>query len=146
MNQPRGRPFPNGNTIGRGRPKGSRNKAKAPAQELLEQYAEPLTKKCITLAMQGDKSAMRICMSYLSPVREEACVQVKLAPIRNIRDLDNAAEKVTQSIARGKITPLEGEKLMNILEARSKILQVADIEIRLTKLEEIQGRDGTLGR
>ena len=39
-NKVRGRPFAPGNTLGRGRPRGSRNKAK-PGQTLLDEYAPP---------------------------------------------------------------------------------------------------------
>jgi hypothetical protein len=42
MNKPRGQPFPPGNTLGLGRPKGSRNKAKPPGQDLLDEYAPHL--------------------------------------------------------------------------------------------------------
>jgi hypothetical protein len=37
MNKVRGRPFEPGNKLGRGRPKGSRNKAKSPGQDLLQE-------------------------------------------------------------------------------------------------------------
>ena len=136
MNKPRGRPFAPGNTLGRGRPPGSRNKAKAPGQDLLDQYAESVTRKCISMALQGDARALRICMERISPARQDACIQLSLAPIRTAQDVAKAAEKVTQAIRRGKITPLEGGKMMSILESRSRIMENVQLESRLTKLEE----------
>ena len=96
------------NTLGRGRPKGSRNQAKSPGQLLLDEYAGHLVRKCIASAMQGDSSAMRMCMDRISPSRRGALTQINLPSIRTAGDVDKAAENVTQAIRRGKITPSEG--------------------------------------
>src|SRR5579859_5067514 len=114
MNKVRGRPFAPGNKLGRGRPKGSRNKAK-PGQALLDEYAEHLVRKCIAEAMQGDRSAMRICMERISPARRGTAITMNLPPIKTAADVDKAAERVTQAIRRGDITPAEGDTMMNIL-------------------------------
>jgi hypothetical protein len=132
---PRGRPFPPGNTLGKGRPKGSRNKPKAPGQALLDEYALPLTGKCISVAMQGDRSAMRMCMERVSPSRRGACITMNLPPIRTAGDIDKAAERVTQAIRRGDLTPAEGGLMMNILESRSRVIERVQLESRLEKLE-----------
>jgi hypothetical protein len=136
VSKPRGRPFSPGNTFGRGRPKGSRNKATAPGQQLLDQYSESLTRKCIAMALQGDQRALRICMERINPARQDACVQLSLPSIRTAQDVEKAADKVTQAIRRGKITPLEAGKMMSILESRSRILENVQFESRLEKLEE----------
>src|SRR5579862_5463075 len=120
MNEPRGRPFAPGNTLGRGRPKGSRNKASSVAQDLLDKYTPHLVSKCIDLAMKSDRSAMRICMERVFPARREGSVRVSLPRIKTVQDLEKAAERVTQAVGRGKIAPAEGETLMNIFESRSR--------------------------
>ena len=135
MNEPRGRPFPVGNTAGRGRPKGSRNKAKSAVQELIDECALPLTRKCITFAAQGDRSAMRLLMDRISPARRDACIRMSLPSIRTAQDVDKAAEKVTQAIRRGDIAPAEGETMMKILEMRSGIIATVQLESRIEKLE-----------
>jgi hypothetical protein len=86
--------------------------------------------------MQGDRNAMRICMERIIPARADACIRMSLPPIQTARDVNKAAEKVTQAIRRGKITPAEGGKVMNILESRSRIIEKADFESRLEKLEK----------
>ena len=133
-NKVRGRPFAPGNKLGRGRPKGSGNKAK-PGQGLLDDYAEPITRKCIALAMQGDRNAMRICMERISPARRGASIQMNLPPIKTAADVDRAAEKVTQAIRRGNLTPTEGATMMSILESRSRVFERVQLEGRLEKLE-----------
>lgn len=137
MNKPRGRPFPPGNAQGRGRPKGSRNKAKPPGQSLLEEYGEHLVRKCIALALQGNPSALRMCMERISPPRRGAAIPIDLGAIRTAGDVGRAAERVTQAIRRGGITPGEGGTLMNLLESHSRILERVQMESRLEKLEEI---------
>lgn len=60
MNRVRGRPFEPGNKLGRGRPKGSRNKSKSTGQDLFDEYAEHLTRKAISLGLAGDKSVAAV--------------------------------------------------------------------------------------
>ncbi len=136
MNKPRGRPFLPDNTQGRGRPRGSRNKAKSPGQDLLDEYAIHVVRKCITLAVQGDLSAMRMCMERISPARRDASIRMSLNPIATAQDVDQAAEKVTQAIRRGKITPVEGGRMMNIVESRIRVIESVQLESRIEKLEE----------
>jgi predicted DNA-binding protein (UPF0251 family) len=136
MNKPRGRPFEPGNTAGRGRPKGSRNAPKPPGQELLDEFAPHITRKCISIALQGDRVALRLCMERISPARQDACIQMNLPRIKKAEDLEKAAEKVTQNVGRGKITPIEGEKVMNILQIRSRLIETGQLENRVEKLEE----------
>jgi len=136
MNKMRGRPFEPGNTLGRGRPKGSRNKSKSPGQDLFDEYAEHLIRKGIALALAGDTNALRICMDRVSPARRDAVVQMNLPAIRKAQDLDKAAEKVSQGLRRGKITPVEAGRMMNILEGRLKIFETVELAGRIEKVEE----------
>ena len=136
MNEPRGRPFAPGNTLGRGRPKGSRNKATSVGQDLLDQYTPQLVANCIRLALKDDdRSAMRICMERIFPARRDVSIRMSLPRIQTAQDLEKAAEKVTQAIGRGRIAPAEGETMMNIFEIRSRIIEKAHWESRLEKLE-----------
>ena len=137
MKEPRGRPFAAGNTAGRGRPKGSRNKASSVGQDLLDRFAPHLVGKCIERALKSDdRSAMRICMDRILPARRDASIRVSLPRIRTAQDLEKAAEKVTQAIGRGRIAPAEGEKMMNIFEIQARIIEKRQYESRLEKLED----------
>jgi len=136
MSEPRGRPFAVGNSLGRGRPKGSRNKPNSPGQDLLDTWAEALTRKCISMAGQGNVVALRLCMERISPARRDDSIRISLPKIRKPQDIDKAADKVTQAVARGKITPASGEKVMNILDIRSGFFEPVDAELRLAKLED----------
>ena len=98
-------------------------------------FKRRLTGKCIALAMQGNHSAMRICMERISPARRGAIVKMNLPPIKTAGDVDKAAENVTQAIQCGDLTPTEGSIMMNILESRSRVIERVQLESRLEKLE-----------
>ena len=142
MNRPRGRPFEPGNTAGRGRPKGSRNKTKSPEQQLLDQYAESIMRKCIAMALQGDHSAQKLCMERISPARRDASVRTSLPKVEKAQDVGRAADKVLQDIQRGKMTPAEGETMMRILEIRSRIIERCDTEKLVQDLEQEAAAQG----
>jgi hypothetical protein len=143
MNKPRGQPFAPGNTLGHGRPKGSRNRANSAGQDLLDKYTPNLIGKCIELALkEGDRSAMRICMERVLPVRRDASIRVSLPRIRTAQDVEKAAEKVTWAVGRGKIAPAEGETMMNIFEIHARIIEKGQYESRIEKLEESMAGSG----
>jgi hypothetical protein len=141
----RGRPFAPGNTFGRGRPKGSRNKTKLSGQHLLDQFAEHLTSKCISMAMDGNPSALRMCMDRIN-ARHPACIQLSLPAIRSAADIGRAAEKITNAIRKGGISPDEGETMMRILDSCARVIESVEFEKRLEMLEQqsVQSEEGTL--
>jgi hypothetical protein len=127
--------------MGQGRPKGSRNKSSSPGQDVLNQYAERLVLKCISMAGQGDVGAMRLCMERILPVRRDALVKVSLPRIGTAQEVNKAAEKVTQVMGRGKITPTDAEKMMNVIQMRSQIIDSVVGEGRLAKVEKMMKTD-----
>lgn len=136
MNKPRGRPFEPGNKFGRGRPKGSRNRSVAPTKQLLEEYGPHLTRKLIGMALEGNPQAMRICMERLLPAPHDARAPMNLPKTKSAGDVASAAEKVTRGIGKGILSPSEGEKIMNVLEKQSRVIETYEIDKRLEKLEE----------
>ena len=64
----RGRPFVKGRSGNpRGRPAGSRNKKTLAAAVLLEGESEALTRKAVELALEGDPTALRLCIERILP-------------------------------------------------------------------------------
>jgi len=51
-----------------GRPKGARKKATVAVETLLEGEAETITRRCIDLALEGDHTALRLCLSRIFPL------------------------------------------------------------------------------
>ena len=123
----RGRPFAkgqSGNPAGR-RP-GSRNKATLAAAALLAGEAEALTRKAVEMALEGDPTAMRLCMErVLAPCRERT-VEFNLPPIEGTRNEATSGpsprevawtmDAVTAALAQGEITPGEAEKIAGVVD------------------------------
>ena len=141
MSQVRGRPFQPGNSFGRGRPKGSQNKGTLLAQQLLEEHAEPLMRKCLLEALKGDRNALRLCVERILPACRDRSIQLPRLPIGTAADLDISNQRVVHAVTDGKITPSEGETVVNILEGRRRILETRDLDSRLKALEQGAPRD-----
>lgn len=132
----RGRPFQTGNKYGRGRPPGSRNKIARVCQQTLEVHAETLMKKCLYMALQGNPTALRLCMERLMPARRHRTVKFKVPAVSTLADVDAASQSVMTAIASGQLTPAEGQTVSQILEGRRRVIETQDLEQRLRTLEE----------
>ena len=148
MSAQRGRPFEPGNKFGQGRPKGSRNKAKASsaARDLLDKYEANIQGKCITMALQGNETAMRLCMERISPPLRESAIRLKISKVRNAKDIEKAGTRVIEAGARGAITPTAQVSVMKSLEMLNGIFEVGQIATRLDAVEKAIAADSSDGR
>ena len=144
MNGQRGHPFEPGNKFGRGRPKGSKNKRTTAVQEILEQFGEPLIKKTIATALEGDKPMLRFCVDRLLPAHGERGVKMKIPKLDQIQNIEQAQQKILEQVAKGDITPSYGEKLHVMLQNHRDNLEgrqvQADIEELQKTAREVQKR------
>jgi hypothetical protein len=131
----KGRPFQPGNKFGRGRPRGSRNQASLAAQALMDSHSEPLIRKCLVMALQGDAAAMRLCMERVLSPRREQPVRMKTPRIKTAAELSQALEEVLKSVACGRLTPGEAQVIASILESRRQVIATEEFEQRLRLLE-----------
>ena len=72
IGKPRGKPFGVGNTMGKGRPKGSLNKTTVALRELFSRDALAIGEKVLTMAKEGDPMALRVVMDRIFPARRGA--------------------------------------------------------------------------
>jgi len=142
----RGRPFQPGNKHSRGRPPGSRNKITNALQETLQDHAKTLGMKCVQLALQGNTTAMRLCMERLSPARRQRVLQFTLPSVKTMANVAEASEAVVRGVARGKLTPGEGEAFTVMLDGRRRMIESEEWDARLRALEEAQSRPSTKSR
>jgi len=63
-----------------GRRRGVRNKATEAAERLLEGEAEALARKAIERALEGDPTALRLCLDRLIPPRRGRTVHLPSVP------------------------------------------------------------------
>ena len=132
----RGRPFEKGQSGNlAGRPPGSRNRATIAAEVLLEGEAEALTRKAIELALEGDTTALRLCLERIAPQRKSRAVAFDLPPIERVEDLAGAIGTVLQEIAGGRLLVGEGAALVGMMESKRRAMETIELEKRLAALE-----------
>ena len=113
----RGRPFERGKSGNpTGRPKGARNNATLLAEALLDGEANAITRKLIDKAMEGDTTALRLCLERLLPPRRGRPVAFELpAEIKTAADAVHASSLVLTACAAGNLSPSEASEIMNLI-------------------------------
>ena len=69
-----------------GRPKGARNRSSLAAEKLMEGEVERITRACINLALEGDSTALRLCLSRILPVKRERSINIDLPVLNGAKD------------------------------------------------------------
>ena len=83
---------------------------------------------------------MRLCMERLLPARRHRLLQFKLPLVKTIADVDAASESVVDAVARGQLTPAEGQGFSLMLEGRRRVIETQELEPRIRALEDRNGR------
>ena len=118
-----------------GRPKGSRNKATIAIESLLEGKAEALTQTAISKALDGDSIALRLCLDRIAPPMKDKPVIFALPQMRDALDASQAAGSVLSAVSDGTLTPIEGTRVMGLIDSYRRTLELTEIEHRLNALE-----------
>lgn len=140
----------NGETTGRdasgrftagnaGRPRGARHKATRAALALLEGEAEALSRKAIEAALDGDMTALRLCLERIAPAKRDSPVQFDLPPMQSAADTAKAAGAVLEAVADGELTPTEGAHVMGLVETFRRTLEATELATRMAELERAMG-------
>ena len=88
-----------------GKPKGSRHKATQAVEALLEGQSEALTQAAIDKALEGDTTALRLCLDRIAPPRKDAPISFDMPEIETPTDAANAARAILKAVADGDVTP-----------------------------------------
>lgn len=127
--------FAAGNRLG-GRPPGSRNKTTIAIEALLEGEHEALTRKAIEKALEGDVTALRLCLDRIAPARKDSPVSFNLPAIKAAEDAVTASSAILAAVAQGEVTPDEAARVMALLTAHKTLVETCDLEARIAALEE----------
>ena len=120
-----------------GRPRGARDKATRAVETLLDGEAEGLTRKAIEMALEGDTTALRLCLERICPPRKDAPIVVDLPPMQSARDAANAVGVLTAAVGRGELTPAEGASVAGLIETYRRTLELTEMEERVAELESV---------
>jgi hypothetical protein len=127
-----------------GKPRGTRHRATRAALALLDGEAEALTRQAVTMALDGDGTALRLCLERIAPPRRDAPVQFDLPRMETARDATRAAGAVLEAVAEGDLTPTEGAHVMGLVETYRRTLETSELEARVAALEG--GENGNAAR
>jgi hypothetical protein len=127
--------FAPGNSFGCGRPRGARNKVTQAIEALLAGEHEKLTRAAIQKALEGDTTALRLCLDRLAPARRDAPVSFALPPVMTAADAMAASSALLEAVAAGEVTPDEAGRVMALLAAHKVLVETADLERRVEALE-----------
>lgn len=129
--------FAAGNKLG-GRPKGSRNRTTLAVEALLDGEHEALTRAAIGKALEGDTTALRLCLDRIAPARKDSPITMTLPKVETVRDAVAASQHVLAAVAAGEVTPDEAARVMALLTAHKSLVEIGDIEGRVAALEAKQ--------
>jgi hypothetical protein len=133
----RGRPFTSGKSGNPlGRPKGSRNKTTMAVEAVLDGEAKGIARKAVEKALEGDMAALRLCLERVLPPRRDRPVVFDLPKIENVNDLVFASSAILRACASGTLSPGETVEIMGLISSHVRVLEMTDIEARLTALEK----------
>ena len=134
----RGRPFERGKSGNpQGRPKGARNQATVVAEALLDGEANAITRKLIEKALEGDSTALRLCLERLLPPRKGRTVAFPLpTKIGTAAEAVHASSLVLKACAEGALSPSEATEIAAVISSHVRLLETSEIEARLIALEK----------
>src|ERR1041384_4035221 len=116
----RGRPFEKGNP---GRTRGARHRVTRAVEALLEGEHEALTRKAIEKALDGDITALRLCLERIAPPRKGSPITFVLPTIRSAQDVVGGSASLLAAVASGEVTPAEADRVMSLLLGHRSIVE-----------------------
>ena len=133
IGKPRGRRFEKGRSGNpAGRQPGCRNLATLAAEALLDGEAQILTRRAVELAIEGDPTALKLCLERILAPRRERVVRFDLPAIESAADIARAMGAVT---AEGALTPGEAGALAQVVDVFVRAIDTSDFDRRLQALE-----------
>jgi Family of unknown function (DUF5681) len=119
-----------------GRTPGCRNQATRTAEALLDGEVAALTRKAVALALDGDVTAMRLCLERVIAPRRGRPVQLDLPPITKVADITDTMAALTAAVAAGDITPGEAVEVAKVVDLYVRAIEAVDFDRRLKMLED----------
>ncbi|WP_306114189.1 MULTISPECIES: DUF5681 domain-containing protein [unclassified Roseovarius] len=118
-----------------GKPKGARHVTTRAIEELLQGEAEGLTRKAVDMALEGDTTALRLCLERIAPPRKDTPVKFDLPSMQSASEAAEAAQAVLRAVSGGELSPLEAASVMGLVESYRRTLETSDHEARIEALE-----------
>lgn len=117
-----------------GRPKGTKDR-RTELRELIKPHAPDLIAKALALANEGDTAALKLLLERAVPPYRPTGEAVAF-PMPKQGSLADSGRAVMKAIADGKLPPDMGRQLIDALAALGRIVELDELDKRLSALEE----------
>lgn len=118
-----------------GRRIGTRNSASELSDDILMASAEDLTRAAVAMALEGDSTALRLCIDRIVPKRKHRPLNLSWPRIDTLDDVDQAMTATLGALGNGQLEVEQASALTAILDAKRRSIAAVEIERRLRTLE-----------
>ena len=102
---------------------------------MLEPYADELIQHVVDRAKEGDMAALKLCLDRLCAPLRATDRLITIEGMADAKELSDKGDLILANVANGEITPSEASNLMNAISSQARILEVDELERRITDLE-----------
>jgi hypothetical protein len=95
-----------------------------------------LVEKIKEMALNGDTTALRLCLERLIPPIRATEDAVKLPQLKEPAGLSDSGARLLPALADGQLTPTQATGLIQALAVQAKLIEIDDLERRIATLEE----------
>lgn len=119
-----------------GNPKGRPPKS-ASIQRLLDPRKEELVEKAIELALNGDTTALKICIDRIAPTLKAETKRISIPDYDPNLPITDQLYSIIKSIGQGNLSLEGGLMLFKAYLDLMKITEFKDLDERLEKIEQL---------
>ena len=116
-----------------GRPRGTGKIAQL--RSMLEPHSQDLVNKAKDMALDGDTTALKLCLERLVPPIKIKDEPVTVNGLKGNDTLVRQGQAVINALSTGEITPSEAVTLMQAIANQARIIEIDELERRVTDLE-----------
>ena len=130
-----GRPYTKGQVANpAGRPRGIPDR-RTKYRELIESRMPELIERCVSLALQGDMQALRLCIERVLPLPRAEELHIDLGrPLAGT--LSDQGREIVLAMSSGAISPTTASSLMGVIATLARVVEVDELVGRIEALEK----------
>lgn len=134
--------FAPGGPGGPGRPKGKGYELQRAGQDAITpEHFAAMMRRAMRMALEGNLAAMRFvaeraCGKAPDAPAASSAVDIEPPSLRTAADCTAAVQKLTDAICAGTVDIVHGKVLLDAIATQARLIEVADLEVRLAELEK----------
>jgi len=115
---------------------------RAAEEAITPEHVQAMLRKAARMALEGNLTAMRLVLERTTGRAPEAPVDVEplgiaLPKLQTAADCNVALERLIEGIVDGKVDRETAKLLIDAVQARLRVLEVTDLEVRLAEVERV---------